>query len=90
MTRLLAALAGFLLGAAAAVFLVGQYVRATYVCPPGLAEPCDLGGHVGFGLVLYWAPALGLVCAAMGYWLARLRQRRRASRGVLQTERDRR
>lgn len=90
MTRLAAALAGFLLGAAAAVVLVGQYVRSTYVCQPGLAEPCGLGGHIGFGLVLYWAPAAGLVCAALGYWLVRLRQRRRAARGVLQTERNRR
>ncbi|QNP41829.1 hypothetical protein [Lysobacter solisilvae (ex Woo and Kim 2020)] len=76
--RLLAALVGFALGAAVAIFGVGLYVKATYVCPPGVSEPCDVGGFVGLGLVMVWAPVLGLVCAALGYWLARRRQRRRA------------
>jgi hypothetical protein len=77
--RLLAAFAGFALGAAAAIFLVGQYISATYVCQPGVAEPCDVGGYVGMGLVIVWAPALGLVCAAFGCWLAVRRQRRHAA-----------
>jgi hypothetical protein len=82
--RLLAALAGFALGAAIAIFCVGLHVRATYVCPPGAAEPCDVGGFVGMGLVVTWAPAAGLVCAALAYWLARRRQRRRAELKRLQ------
>jgi len=77
--RLLAALMGFLLGAAIAVFCVGLYIRATYPCPPGVSEPCDVGGFVGTGLVIVLAPTLGLVCAVVGYRLALRRQRRYAA-----------
>lgn len=79
MARLLAALMGFVLGAALSIFHVGLYVNATYACPPGVGEPCDVGGYVGVGLIIVLAPALGLVCAALGYWLALRRQRRRAA-----------
>ena len=77
--RLLVALVGFLLGAALAVFLVGRYVAATYACQPGVTEPCDIGGYVGMGLVIVWAPATGVVGAVLGYWLALRRQRRGAA-----------
>jgi len=77
--RLVAALVGFVLGGAITAFLVGRYVAATYKCKPGAGEPCDMGGFVGFGLVIVWAPAVGLVCAALGYWLARRRQRLHAA-----------
>lgn len=76
---LIAALFGFVLGAAIAVFLVGLYVDATHACPPGATEPCDIGGWVGMGLVIVWAPILGLACASLGYWLAVRRQRRNAA-----------
>lgn len=74
--RLLAAFAGFVLGAALAIFLVGLYVRATYACPPGATEPCDVGGFVGVGVIVAVAPLAGLACAALGYRLAVRRQRR--------------
>ena len=77
--RLLSALVGFIIGAAIAIFCVGLYVKAAYPCQLRAAEPCDVGGYVGFGLVVVWAPILGLVCAALGYWLAFRRQRRRAA-----------
>jgi hypothetical protein len=77
--RLLMALVGFVLGVATTIFVVGQYVHATYSCQPGVTEPCDVGGFVGMGLVIVWAPAVGLVCAALGYWLALRRQRRHAA-----------
>jgi len=77
--RLVAALVGFILGAATTTFLVGRYMAATYACKPGASEPCDVHGFVGFGLVIVWAPAVGLVCAAFGYWLARRRQRLHAA-----------
>ena len=77
--RSLVALFGFALGAAIAIFLVGLYVEATYACPPGATEPCDVGGWIGMGLVVVWAPVLGLVCAVVGYWLALRWQRRHAA-----------
>lgn len=78
-SRLLSALAGFIIGAAIAIFCVGLYVRAAYPCQLHAAGPCDVRGYVGFGLVIVWAPILGLVCAALGYRLALRRQRRRAA-----------
>ena len=77
--RLIRALLGFAIGAALAVFLVGRYVSATYVCTPGATEPCDAGGLVGMGLVMTWASISGLVFAAAGYWLALRQERRRAT-----------
>jgi len=76
--RLLAALAGFGLGVALSIVFVGWYVRTSYACPPGVSEPCDVGGFVGIGLVIYLAPLLGLAGAAFGYWLALRRQRRKS------------
>lgn len=73
----LTALVGCLLGVAASVFVAGAYVAATYACRPGPGEPCDAGGLVGMGLFMVLAPVLGLAFAAIGYWLASRRERRR-------------
>lgn len=75
--RFLAALVGYLLGAMSSVFVAGAYVSATYSCSPGPDEPCDAGGLVGMGLYMVLAPVLGLAFAAIGYWLAVRRERRR-------------
>jgi hypothetical protein len=54
---------GALLGAV----IAGGYESATYDCPPQPGDLCD-AGMVGFGLMQFLSPSLGLICAGFGYW----------------------
>jgi len=74
-----AAIAGFVLGTMASIFVGGAIVSSTYSCQPGPTDPCDAGGMVGFGLVMLLAPVFGCMFSILGYWLAARYERRRAA-----------
>ena len=78
-TRILFALAGLLLGVVSGPFVGYALVMWSNDCKPGPGEPCDGIPLLVMGSALVLAATLGVFFSAIGYWLARRRDIRRAA-----------
>jgi uncharacterized protein YneF (UPF0154 family) len=77
--KLVATLAGLVLGVVIGIFTAGLYVQVTYSCQPSPLDPCDAGAYVGMGIAIFLAPVFGVTLGVLGYWLAARYVRRRAA-----------